>query len=88
VDGLIEAAVICFWSDDPFARGAYSFVPVGAGQAAHSLATPVSQTLFFAGEATETEGHSATVHGAILTGVRAADAVSASLRGRTAASVV
>lgn len=29
-------------------------------------------TLFFAGEATELQGHSATVHGAIASGVRAA----------------
>jgi len=36
------------------------------------LARSVESTLFFAGEATNTEGHSGTVHGAISTGQRAA----------------
>lgn len=60
------------WQADPWSLGAYSYVPVGAMDARTVLATPVENTLFFAGEATETEGHSATVHGAIATGYRAA----------------
>ena len=35
-------------------------------------AAPVEETLYFAGEGTETEGHPATVHGAIASGRRAA----------------
>ena len=60
------------WHADPFARGAYSYVPVGALDAREKMAAPVDDTLYFAGEATETEGHSATVHGAIASGRRAA----------------
>jgi monoamine oxidase len=69
------------WSQDPFARGAYSYVLVNGLQAPEQLAAPVAGTLFFAGEATNTEGHSATVHGALATGVRAAREVAALLRG-------
>jgi len=36
------------------------------------LAEPVVDTLFFAGEATNAQGHSGTVHGALATGIRAA----------------
>jgi monoamine oxidase len=60
------------WYGDPFARGAYSYIPVGGLEAAGQLAAPVANTLFFAGEATNTEGHQGTVHGAIATGLRAA----------------
>jgi monoamine oxidase len=60
------------WHRDPFFRGAYSYTPVNTIQARDTLATPVDDTLFFAGEATETNGHSATVHGAIASGLRAA----------------
>lgn len=75
VSGLLEAASFHDWSDDPFARGAYSYAAAGARDAREALATPVSDTLFFAGEATELNGHSATVHGAIASGKRAAQQV-------------
>ena len=39
------------------------------------LARSLDDTLFFAGEATNTEGHHGTVHGAIATGLRAAKEV-------------
>jgi monoamine oxidase len=60
------------WHADPFARGAYSYVTVGAMDAVRALATPVEDTLFFAGEATNSDGATGTVHGAIATGRRAA----------------
>lgn len=60
------------WSIDPWSLGAYTYTPVGAGQARADLAAPLAPTLFFAGEATSTNGHVATVHGAIETGWRAA----------------
>jgi hypothetical protein len=55
---------------DPFARGAYTFVPVGAVDAPARLAAPLDETLFLAGEATHTDGASGTVHDAIETGER------------------
>jgi monoamine oxidase len=70
------------WAVDPYARGAYSYVLVGGMEAQADLARPVENTLFFAGEATELEGHQATVHGALFAGRRAADEVLQSLGGR------
>lgn len=63
------------WSRDPFARGAYSFNRLGATPAMRQvLAAPVDARLFFAGEATHRE-HFATVHGAHLSGLAAAEAM-------------
>lgn len=71
----LEAAYVHDWQADPFARGAYSYVLVGGIDAPAQLAQPVDDTLFFAGEATDTLGYTGTVHGAIMTGQRAADEV-------------
>lgn len=60
------------WSTDPFACGAYSYVATGGGGARGELGTPVDDTLFFAGEATSTDGQGGTVSGAFESGVRAA----------------
>ncbi len=69
---LLEAAYFHDWQSDPFSRGAYSYGTVGAHGAQKALANPVENTLFFAGEATDTTGHNGTVHGAIASGRRAA----------------
>jgi monoamine oxidase len=61
------------WQSDPFSRGAYSYGKVGADGAQEVLGHPVENTLFFAGEATDTSGHNGTVHGAIASGYRAAE---------------
>jgi monoamine oxidase len=71
------------WSADPFSRGAYSYVRVGGIDAPGQLAAPVEGTLFFAGEATDTNGHTGTVHGALATGKRAADQIIAELAHRS-----
>jgi len=70
------------WGRDPFARGAYSYPLAGGSDAAKRLARPVRHTLFFAGEATDEEGRSATVHGAIASGYRAAAQVARALARR------
>jgi monoamine oxidase len=72
LEEMLEATHFHDWYSDPFARGAYSYVPAGALDARKTLAEPVAETLYFAGEATELNGHSATVHGAIASGRRAA----------------
>jgi monoamine oxidase len=64
------------WPADPYARGAYSYVPAGATGVARQLAEPVEDTLFFAGEATD-EKFAGTTAGALASGRRAADAVAA-----------
>jgi monoamine oxidase len=60
------------WASDPFSRGAYSYVTVGGTDCRAALARPVHQTLFFAGEATDTSGQASTVAGALASGQRAA----------------
>jgi len=60
------------WLADPFSGGAYSYIPVGGEDAPAELGRPLHGTLFFAGEATDTTGHTGTVHGAIASGYRAA----------------
>lgn len=72
VTALLEGAYFHDWQGDPFSRGAYSYVAVGGLAAQRALARPVAATLFFAGEATDDQGHFATVHGAIASGRRAA----------------
>jgi monoamine oxidase len=75
----LRALVDCFWTHDwehdPFARGAYSYVAVGGSDATAALARPLRRTLFFAGEAADTEGGTGTVDGAISSGRRAAKQV-------------
>lgn len=67
------------WSSDPYARGAYSYSLVGGTDAGKTLSRPVQRTLFFAGEATDADGRSGTVHAAIATGYRAAKQVLSAL---------
>jgi monoamine oxidase len=70
--GGLEGYYYHDWLQDPFARGAYSYVTVGGGDARRALALPIDGTLFFAGEATDVEGEATTVTGALQSGMRAA----------------
>jgi monoamine oxidase len=63
------------WQHDEFTMGAYSYAPAGAIDASAGMTEPVEQTLFFAGEHTDTTGHWGTVHGAIRSGIRAAEQI-------------
>jgi monoamine oxidase len=60
------------WQSDPYSLGAYSYAPAGALDASGQMTRPVAETLFFAGEHTDTTGHWGTVHGALGSGLRAA----------------
>jgi monoamine oxidase len=82
VEHLLEAQYVHDWQADPYARGSYSYVAVDGLSAQRELARPVEGTLFFAGEATDSNGHHGTVHGAIATGRRAAVEVLESLQQR------
>jgi len=62
------------WQHDPFSRGAYAYVPVGGLHDQRVLSQTVNSTLFFAGETTSI-GHIGTVHGAIMSGQRAANEI-------------
>jgi monoamine oxidase len=69
---LLIAAHHHNWSNDPFSRCAYSFLPVAAANAPKILAQPESEALFFAGEATDLNHQSGTVHASLDSGLRAA----------------
>jgi monoamine oxidase len=64
------------WASDSFAGGSYSNLPVGSSpKDFDTLAEPVDDRLFFAGEATS-RNHNASVHGAYLSGLREARRIS------------
>jgi monoamine oxidase len=80
LESLLQHAYVHDWQNDPFSRGAYSYAKVGGDGAQEALASPIENTLFFAGEATDISGHNGTVHGAIASGRRAASEIQRSLR--------
>ena len=69
---LVEEGYVHNWSRDPYARGAYSYVTAGGLEKLAALARPIADTLYFAGEGTDTEGDTGTVQAALATGERAA----------------
>jgi monoamine oxidase len=73
--GLLLSWHVHDWDGDEYTRGAYSYVPVNALDAPQKLARPVEDTLFFAGEHTDTSGYWGTVHAALATGSLAAQRV-------------
>lgn len=76
----LAGGVSSAWADDPYAFGSYSFLATGADFSDRSaLARPVADRLFFAGEATSSD-YPATVHGAYLSGVNAAQTIAKVLR--------
>ncbi len=60
------------WLHDRRSLGAYTYMAVDGADAPAKLAESIDNTLFFAGEATNFDGHWGTVHGAIASGYRAA----------------
>lgn len=71
------ATVTTRWSTDPWALGSYSYPGLGStGDDRRALASMIENRLVFAGEACEPDYHS-TVHGAYLSGVRAAKCLGA-----------
>lgn len=74
VRAQLAASYIHDWRDDPFSRGAYSYLPVNGLEDQRVLSESLDKKLFFAGEATSA-GHVGTVHGAIQSGQRAAQEI-------------
>jgi monoamine oxidase len=68
------------WSSDPFCRGAYSYPRVGGLKAAQTLGEPINDTIFFAGEATDSQGAYGTVHAALQSGISVARKIAKTLR--------
>lgn len=71
-------AIVTAWGGDPLTFGSYSAALPGTGWRRAEFARPIEGRLFFAGEATSTEFFS-TCHGAMLSGVRAADEAAAAM---------
>mmetsp|Transcript_12455 Transcript_12455/g.41022 ORF Transcript_12455/g.41022 Transcript_12455/m.41022 type:complete len:772 (+) Transcript_12455:49-2364(+) len=72
-------AVCTRWASDPYALGSYSHIAVGAsGDDYDTMAEPFGR-IFFAGEAT-TRRWPATMHGAMMTGLREAGNVNLALK--------
>lgn len=77
-------ARITRWKSDPFTRGSYSHVPPDAsGDDYDALAKSVEGRLFFAGESTSRK-YPGTVHGAWLSGRKAAAEIAALFRQNVA----
>ena len=67
--GSIVDSHIEDWLKNPFIKGAYSFASeAGIIDLRTQLAQSINKQVYFAGEATHTKGHVATVHGAMETG--------------------
>jgi monoamine oxidase len=67
-------ARILDWTKEPTVLGSYSYPSPGSSGLRGDLAA-VEGRLHFAGEATHTGGHFATVHGALETGERAVEEI-------------
>lgn len=73
-DNIIS--VIQDWSKEPYILGGTSFTkPGGMNDHRADLAEAVDDKIFFAGEATDTNGEFGTVNGALLSGERAAQEI-------------
>lgn len=75
--------IVTRWKRDPFARGTYSFVGPATSPGDYDIMAAPVGNLHFAGEAT-CGTHPATVHGAYLSGLRAAAEVVDSMIGHMA----
>jgi len=77
------------WRNDRFSffRRANGYVPPAPGRSSQILSEFIEDTLYFAGEACEREGHGAAAHGAIAPGIRAAEPVKKLPRSHTRVSV-
>ncbi|HUX83814.1 MAG TPA: NAD(P)/FAD-dependent oxidoreductase [Chitinophagaceae bacterium] len=69
---LLRAGLAVDWTRDPYCLGSYSYDTANNGEARKTIAEPVEQTLFFAGEATWEGSSMGTVEAALQSGLRAA----------------
>ncbi|GAB2794072.1 monoamine oxidase [Hymenobacter luteus] len=68
----LRAHRVVNWAADPLARGAYSYSALHAAAHRATLATPVADTLFFAGEGVYHGPYIGTVEAALVSGAAAA----------------
>ena len=78
-DNIIS--VIQDWTKEKYIRGGLSYLkPEGSNQDRLNLATPLGEKIYFAGEATDGQGESGTINGALLSGERAANEITNSIK--------
>ncbi|AWM35511.1 flavin monoamine oxidase family protein [Hymenobacter nivis] len=75
LQGQLCASYVRNWGREPHTYGAYSYATVGARAAQAALATPVADTLFFAGEGAYSGPFAGTVEAALVSGQDAARAL-------------
>lgn len=75
IQSMLLACETHDWQLDPYTLGAYSYVGVNGLEAPGKMGIPVDDTLYFAGEHTDTTGHWGTVHAAMRSGLRAAEQI-------------
>ncbi|WP_022824474.1 flavin monoamine oxidase family protein [Hymenobacter norwichensis] len=71
----LRAHRVINWAADPYALGAYAYTAVGAAANRTTLATPVAQTLFVAGEGVYDGPYIGTVEAALVSGAEVAQRV-------------
>jgi monoamine oxidase len=79
IDGLVARTKVTEWGKDPLTLGSYSYASPGMAHMREKLALPVSDRLFFAGEATAPTADAQMIHGAYGSGIEAAKRVRQSL---------
>jgi len=79
-----QSSLTSNWLNDPWTLGSYSHAMPGHAAARQQLAAPLGEQVFFAGESLSVE-HYATVYGAYLSGIAAANQVLSSF-GRQSGS--
>ena len=76
IKSKLVASHVMNWTSEPFTRGAYSYEEVGSKNAKRILNTPLSSTIYFAGEALHEGPSRGTVEGALLSAERIAEMIS------------
>ncbi len=71
----IVSAKVYNWTVDPFTRGSYSYATLQTQSALKVLKTPVSQTIYFAGEALFEGKQLGTVEAALVSGLEVAKGI-------------
>lgn len=71
----IVSAKVVNWTADPFTRGSYSYATLQTQSALKVLKTPVSQTIYFAGEALFEGKQLGTVEAALVSGLEVAKGI-------------
>jgi monoamine oxidase len=71
LQGELKSSYVANWTSDPFTRGAYTYPTVGSEKAVKTLAEPLEDTIFFAGEGLYEGEAIGTVEAALTSGIDA-----------------